>query len=765
MRRKFVLAVLALLLCIAAVFAVTGCSGAQGPAGEQGADGKDGAGWLSGTEAPTQETGGNTGDFYLDEDDFDIYKLTESGWTLIGNIKGSDGAAGEKGEQGEQGAAGASGEKGEQGPAGQQGVGIADIEIEYYYGADGREYIRFTIYYTDEDVQVIETPAPSKAVHIELGKNSYAVCAPGEEPQMFMSVEYEDGSLEVVAVEDGMFIADASMGYEKIDFQTPGTYRICIGYGGAVIEDYVTVYDPQDDSIKSISVNAERIIVLVQDGAVVEDLTGLEVTAHLANGRQAAIPADEVDLYYEFSAENALMPVEVRYEPEAGQSFSDYFEAIPVSSLPAEEYLYHVVYVGDNMLMCEQGQEPFADGEYFLAIYNLNEYGYAAYPIAARTDMLNGFDSQQPGIQEYPVDIPELGERGTSAASVSVAVYGPQDLTVERIYLNSSEACIGSDYGNLALTVVYNTAEGGGFTKDIPFSPDMITEGSLDLNTAGDYTFTVAYGGAEIAEELTVYDPDVCNIRDMWVDQPSGSGFTATAGEDELAYIQEHIAGRTLQVNFYEPIGQIYSVSCKITPDMIDISAFDTDSLFGQYITITYGLTGQQPAGVRVNITVRADMSGAQPVKTYTFPEEYGGMLGENIVLYDNGFAVGSFGIGNDQTFAYTAEDGLLTVNMGNGLDACFTTDEAAGEAAPYAPTGDPAVYVNEDNEIMMAVYDGYIEISVYMGPDMSFPLYCFSAELDAQSSIELPAMGVRLTAIPPESGEGIGDIAVEFLY
>lgn len=51
------------------------------------AEGKDGSTWISGTAVPT--TQGKVGDFYLNTDNYDIYEKKDTGWTKIGNIKGT----------------------------------------------------------------------------------------------------------------------------------------------------------------------------------------------------------------------------------------------------------------------------------------------------------------------------------------------------------------------------------------------------------------------------------------------------------------------------------------------------------------------------------------------------------------------------------------------------------------------------------------------------------------------------------------------------
>lgn len=101
-----------------------GQDGAAGPKGEQGETGptgpagKDGATWLFGTTDPTNQ--GNTGDFYLNTANFDVWSKATGTWEKTGNIKGATGAkgdAGAQGPQGEQGQQGIQGPKGEPGEA------------------------------------------------------------------------------------------------------------------------------------------------------------------------------------------------------------------------------------------------------------------------------------------------------------------------------------------------------------------------------------------------------------------------------------------------------------------------------------------------------------------------------------------------------------------------------------------------------------------------------------------------------------------------
>ena len=71
----------------------TGETGAQGPQGEKG---EAGSSFLHGHGVPNEETNGKVGDLYLDVDTWNVYEMTEDGWSVqpLGNIKG------EKGDEG-----------------------------------------------------------------------------------------------------------------------------------------------------------------------------------------------------------------------------------------------------------------------------------------------------------------------------------------------------------------------------------------------------------------------------------------------------------------------------------------------------------------------------------------------------------------------------------------------------------------------------------------------------------------------------------------
>lgn len=90
--------------------------------------------WLNGTGAPGNEASGENGDYYLDNEGWDVYFKEGNTWNPITNIKGVKGDKGEKGDQGIQGEKGDQGIQGVQGIQGEKGDTGAPITVADYYG-------------------------------------------------------------------------------------------------------------------------------------------------------------------------------------------------------------------------------------------------------------------------------------------------------------------------------------------------------------------------------------------------------------------------------------------------------------------------------------------------------------------------------------------------------------------------------------------------------------------------------------------------------
>ena len=494
MKKKLLILLLALCMLFAFGFVIAGCEegaqGPQGPAGPQGQagangeDGKDGSGWLSGEGAPNAQTGGNVGDFYLDEDSFGIYKLTEDGWEPVGSIMGAQGEQGEKGEQGATGpagpagpqgpagATGANGEKGEQGEPGKDGVGVEDVAVEYGYNEDGREVIIFTFTFSDDTQKVVTVLIPRKVMYAYMNNwsDQCEVLSAGEEPPVWtMWVEYENGSEEVPVTED-MFVVDDT--YGLIDLYTAGRYPYKIVYNGYVVSaGTVTVVDYDDRSPISMEVNAERVIALVdEEGALIENYDGLMISIYYADGSSETIvnasdPRLQIDTSA-FSGAGNIFEVTVGFT-EDEVSLSTSFEVVPLTKEQLADPDVMAFTVGEIMYLpwdgrytCNIGEEPlFGNEGVIITGKYIPENKIAAYYFPLTSDMLvnaenEPFDNSVAGESKYFV-ASQYTYGAHVLQSVTIKVLDPNDTTPMSVYFNVSRvAVIVNDAGEITQPLV-----------------------------------------------------------------------------------------------------------------------------------------------------------------------------------------------------------------------------------------------------------------------------------------------------------------------
>ena len=980
MKKRILLIALSLCLCAAVAVGAAGC------------DGSGGTVWYSGTDAPTAQTEGNVGDFYLDEDDFDIYKRTESGWELIGNIKGADGAAGQKGDtgaagqdgqdgapgadgedgqdgangadgqtpyigengnwwigdkdtgvkaegqDGADGAPGAPGADGEDGKDGQDGRGVANIEITYSYNEEGREVIVFTIHYTDETVETVTVEVPRKILYINyLGGEQYEVIGEGEEPpKMMLRVEYEDGYEEIPVTEE-MFVVDGV--YRAVDFYTPGLYRVKIVYQGYmayegeirvidwsddsfvsayISEPYaimrvqdgelavdftnitftamrangdvsiwglddssleksyeftgegvpfditvtytegedsvsailhvlplsddamgevawtdatyygeqgytvnlgdepfygheyirfagnvggqtyiynmpvsaellvdewggpfdsaatgtktyyfdaekvfgkdiktsinVTVVDPSDTSVTGIWVNAQRVIALVEEGNLVKDYTGLQITATLANGAELQLsPSDvEIDLS-SYTAAGEMFTVFVRYEGVETQ-----FEVIPLTS----EQLYDgetvkfwgAQYWGEWELTSAIGEEPFVNGEFIQLDGDWNGYP-CAYALPARAELLLDFDKSAAGEGEYYFDSEKLF--GTYAGSVRIRVYDPDTVTVDSISVDGTTVFgVGQgSYDGWMLRVHYSTGEGYSFQETVPFDESMIVDDDgLDFGVRGEYTILVEYEGIQTPVAVTVYDPEVFNIK--YIDLAGLYNLEMPLNTDVETFLAENVVGRTFYVTYYEPVDGLAGETISITREMLDASAVNGEQTGMYAIRLTYGLPGQEAYTCTINVSVSADLAGKEPIAIYYLDENAAKMLGsEQVELYEGNVLV----IGSMQA-AYTEEGDLLRFAfMGSEVIFRKTVEEDRTVLSAYIPNGEGVQYSAEYMGMMITAYEEeniFVLANYVAGGEPAPVMSCTGERNDSGYWV---IIGQAFELIPPEEPGGIG--------
>ena len=463
----------------------------------------------------------------------------------------------------------------------------------------------------------------------------------------------------------------------------------------------VNVVDPFDTSVTGIWVNAQRVIALVED-KLVEDYTGLEIIAYLANGTELRLsPADvEIDLSG-YTAAGEMFTAYVRYEGVETQ-----FEVIPLTS----DQLYdgqtvqfgNMQYWGEGELTCAIGEDPFVNGEFIQLDGRWGEYN-CAYAIPARAELLLEFDNSVAGERDYFFDSEQLF--GLDAGSVHIRVYDFDAANIESISVEGTKIFRAGEenYGGWTLRVTGSTAEGYWFEKTVLFEESMVADnGGLDFGVRGEYSVLVEYRGAQTTVSVTVYDPDVCNVRSISVSE-NIYNLEIPLNADLEAFLAEYVVGQTLYVSYYEPIDGAADETVSITRDMLDASNIDTSLAGGCLLTIEYGLPGQEKFAAGIYLTVTADLTEQEPIAVYYFDENAAMILGiDRVELYEGNVLV----IDGEQS-AYTEDENTLRFwYMGDDVVFQKTTEADTTILSAYIPAGEGAQYLVEEVGLLIIAYE-----------------------------------------------------------
>ena len=776
MKRKLLTILLATAACGALIGAV-GCTGESSSGG--------GTEWFTGTASPNEQIEADIGDFYLDEDDFDIYRYTADGWTLIGNIKGEDGAtgpAGPSGENGEDGKDGADGATGPTGPAGENGEdgkdgadgetpyigdngnwwigttdtgvkaegqdgadgatgpagpagengedgkGIADMEISYTIDNDGKECIVFVITYTDQTFDTITVPVPKRVIDFSLQADRFAMCEEGEEPELTICVNYDDGTGENIVVTEDMFSPE----FDTIDFQTAGDYHIGITYQGITQKYDVTVYDPNDTTVTNISVNNSGMIWLVDgEGNLVSNYTGLSLVLHRANGTNDSIPLETSGAVFVLPEDFTVgkeAEVRVTYD-----GFETVFYVFPVnesefnSDNSTLNNAFITSYSGDGAwnISCPLNGEPF-NGEYFLflEVYlkSSESTEHRAYYMPLTSDMLlntnddSPFDSALEGINNYYIDSSHTFgfNMHDHMGEITINVYDTSNLEIGYISIYGNNDILAGSVSELEFEVQYY-ANGNFVSSETISASEVGINGEYSLTEIGEYDIEVEYNGFTTRVYFTVYDPDICNIRDMHIN--GDFSHELYVGSDIEVYLTENIIGKELWVNYYEPVDGMGEAQITITRDMIDASGVDVSAPGSGEIVISYALTGQQAKTYTISVTVNIDMSTANLFASYKLDDQslvfIVSTLGiTNIECYDNGYGYVMQG-GQQVIAAYTIEGNIIKVDMPYMGIAVLQINEDTGMLEFYDPqlkiTHENTYIYSEGGQTMLFTISGNI--------------------------------------------------------
>ncbi len=653
--------------------------------------------------------------------------------------------------EGQDGADGATGPAGPAGENGEDGKGIADIEISYTIDNDGKECIVFVITYTDQTFDTITVPVPKRVIDFNLQETSFAMCEEGKEPELTIWVNYDDGTGENIVVTEDMFSPE----FDTIDFQTAGDYHIGITYQGITQKYDVTVYDPNDTTVTNISVNNSGMIWLVDgEGNLVSNYTGLSLVLHRANGTNDSIPLETSGAVFVLPEDFTVgkeAEVRVTYD-----GFETGFTVFPVNESEFNNSNYTLNYAsidkydGNSYMQfaCPLNGDPFG-GEYFLTmtLYSDSSYGDRPYYMPLTSDMLLNvdgdtlFDNSSEGENRYYINSESTFGFDTRSyiGEIMINVYDPLNLKIGYISIYGNNDILAGSVSELEFEVQYY-ANGNFVYSETISASEVDINGDYSLTEIGEYDIEVEYNGFTTRVNFTVYDPDICNIRDMHIN--GDFSHELYVGSDIEVYLTENIIGKELWVNYYEPVDGMGEAQITITRDMIDASGVDVSAPGSGEIVISYALPGQQAKTYTISVTVNIDMSSAVVVDEY----KMGGAAANiytGLTCYDNGYAYlrSAYGSESDMFVEYETDGQTVTVYseyMGTMLFSVSVESELTAYI-PAEPIANDNIYI-ENTKFAFGIAENYVVMYMHMG--------------DVQSIGDLmPVLTFRLEAAPEIPG------------
>lgn len=677
----------------------TGATGPQGVTGATGAQGETGA---TGPQGVTGATGaqGETG------------ATGPQGVTGATGAQGETGATGPQGEVGPTGATGATGEQGIQGATGATGAtgnGIKDMQITYQYDNDGNEVMIIVIEYTDGTY--------SNPIYVAVPKRVEDIyyCGPSiinktEDPNeaienMELRVRYENDSEEYIPVTLDMLAFDPENGYPEIDFNQEGSYNVRFKYKGKYTETYIDIVDPNDTTINSISPNHSCIIMLVEDGQLVQNLAGYSFNVNRANGSCETLSLTDAQINTEqFVSAGSEFQMEITYE---GSSTN--IQVMPLETIDDFNVDY-ASYQGSSNLVCAMGEEPFTNeiimfNGRFGESYEAPEY-YYSMPVTS--SLLTGFDNSQISNNSYEFDMTQLFNYDGYLQSITIQVYDAATAEYS-IYVSGSFRVGEGSYDQLDTYQLIRVNGSVIDSKEIEFDESWLGGDEIDFDSVGEYYKNI--GGGYIS--VKIYDPEVCNIEYIQLDETP----TLTIPQNDAEYqtkLMAQLNGLTGRAQFFEEIDGESNETFVIGTSSnvgLDFTGFDITRGGTQKIKLIYRQRAGYVEGTTQSfykeLEVMVEVEQGQVVGTYTTDESIRMNFDYvTITLYDNGYA----NIDED-LFEYTKTQIEETntyifryydSNMG-GYNHFLLTEVQEGEntASMYTLAGEPdATYTLEMGEM-----------------------------------------------------------------
>ena len=289
----------------------------------------------------------------------------------------------------------------------------------------------------------------------------------------------------------------------------------------------------------------------------------------------------------------------------------------------------------------------------------------------------------------------------------------------------------------------------------------------VDFTTPGLYVAEITFEGETHELYITVYDPEVCNIEELYpLDVSQSLGFLSNVSiEEEMELILDdtYFAAR-----YYTPVNGSHEALIPASEITIDYDAIDLDYIGRQLLPFEYaGYTGYFIVQI-MSATYGTPILG---VYEYEVVDEYEpeASYTMEIVLFENGIAYSYDLCNTDNGYAnYEIDGDLIYIDVnGIGLYSIFVIDEENKTISDYVIDEEATpdkVYagVINDRDALIHLYGDIVAIYVVIPPveeggeELLIPMMLFKATIDEETnSIQISFASILL--IEAEDEETVG--------
>ena len=231
---------------------------------------------------------------------------------------------------------------------------------------------------------------------------------------------------------------------------------------------------------------------------------------------------------------------------------------------------------------------------------------------------------------------------------------------------------------------------------------------SVDSTTAGAKFKIETTTGNNL--EIEVYDPAVTNVRGL------SFGSNITFEWKDTDYLSD-IIGKTMYVNFYEPVDGYDYKQISITAENLDTTNFNINKLGYQEITLKY-----EDYEEAYGFAVEPNLLGVNLTRTYTATDPmFTNFYGQTFEIYENGVAkiTSSYGYHHysEYDLAEIANGFFVIEDENMGGESYFKVETNAGDSTIgtigyYVPDGTPSKVYSLNQVIEGDTYT--VKLNVY---------------------------------------------------